>query len=124
MSQFFVFMGEPLGKPRMTRQDVYIKRKPVVRFRAYETRLQAACRGVSQEASQVSWTAYLSIPKSWSEKKKAAMAGQFHRQKPDRDNIDKGILDALFKSDCGIAAGTLAKFWDDGGGARLEITVQ
>jgi len=37
----------------------------------------------------VSWDAYLPMPKSWSKKKKSAMAGRPHRQKPDRDNIDK-----------------------------------
>jgi Holliday junction resolvase RusA-like endonuclease len=51
------------------------------------------------------------------------MSGTLHRQKPDRDNIDKGILDALFKSDCGVAGGTIVKRWDDGKGPRIEIHV-
>ena len=51
----------------------------------------------------------------------AEMAGALHRAKPDRDNIDKAILDALFTDDSGIAAGHLEKRWDDGGGPRLEI---
>lgn len=122
--QFFIYYGEPMGKPRMTRQDVWKKRKCVVQFRAYADKLRHACNGVDQKASSVSWNAFFNITASWPDKKKRAMAGQPHRQKPDRDNIDKGILDALFKSDCGIAMGSIAKFWDDGLGARLEITIE
>ena len=33
--------------------------------------------------------------------------GELHRTKPDRDNIDKAVLDALFDEDSAIAAGYL-----------------
>jgi Holliday junction resolvase RusA-like endonuclease len=74
--------------------------------------------------SSVSWVAYFPIPQSWSKKKKAEMAGQLHRQVPDRDNVDKAILDALFKDDSGIAAGHIEKRWDDGNGPRIELEIE
>lgn len=121
----------PMGKPRMTRQDAWKKRKPVTQYHAFKdvVRMQ-----VNQNAEMrrlidsgmvvvVSWTAYLPMPASWSEKKQREMAGCLHQAKPDRDNIDKALLDALFKDDSGIAAGTLVKRWDDGAGVRMEVMV-
>jgi len=51
-----------------------------------------------------------------------AMIGTLHRVKPDRDNIDKAVLDCLFKEDSAIAAGTIKKAysWEP----RLEIVIQ
>ena len=42
---------------------------------------------------------------------------RLHRSKPDRDNIDKAVLDVLFAGstggDSGIARGTVEKRWAD-----------
>jgi len=51
------------------------------------------------------------------------MSGQLHRQKPDRDNVDKGILDALWDEDSGIACGYLEKRWEDTDGPRIELII-
>lgn len=123
-TQTFVVMIEPMGKPRMTQSDKWRKRDVVVRYREFADRLRAACFGVMSNPSRVSWKAFLSMPESWSKRKKAMLRGQPHRAKPDRDNIDKGILDALWENDAGVASGELAKFWDDGRGARIELTVE
>ena len=112
----------PTAKPRMTRSDKWKKRKCVVQYRAY-------CDAVRQHTSSVdlsgvvgvSWLAYLPMPKSWSPAKKAKMSGRLHLQKPDRDNIDKGLLDAIFKEDSHISFGFTCKLWDDGKGERVEI---
>ena len=115
---------EPMGKPRMTQRDKWLTppRDCVKRYRRYSDAIKKAMKGVDlDDVYCVSWTCYLPIPKSWSKKKKAAMAGAYHKQKPDRDNIDKGILDSLFKDDSGVCAGVLRKYWDDGQGARIEL---
>jgi len=65
--------------------------------------------------------AYFTPPQSWSKKKRAAAIGTLHRSKPDRDNIDKGILDAMFEEDAGIASGTIEKRWAEN--SRIEITI-
>ena len=54
---------------------------------------------------------YIQVPKSWSEKKKAAMAGRYHQSVPDSDNILKAVKDALFKDDRSIAFDKAVKFW-------------
>lgn len=112
----------PMGKPRMTRRDKWAKRECVLRYRAFADILRAqAGPYMPASPSSLSWTAYLPMPDSWSKKKKDQMRGSPHRQKPDRDNIDKAILDALFEDDSCISDGRLMKRWDDGNGARIEI---
>lgn len=121
----FTIWRVPIGKPRQTRADKWKQRPAVLRYRAWAdiARLAAVDAGANLSLTpyQVSWTAFLPIPESWPKKKKAAYAGSLHRQKPDRDNIDKAILDALFTNDAGVAAGTLVKRWDDGHGPRIVI---
>ena len=55
------------------------------------------------------------IPKSWSKTKKAAaLAVEYHEQKPDPDNIGKAILDALsehWRDDCQVADLRVKKLW-------------
>ena len=113
-----------MGKPRMTQRDKWMKRECVVRYRSWADKARAAApKTLNPKPTSVSWTAYISMPASWIQKKKDAMRGQLHQSKPDRDNIDKGVLDALWESDSCIATGTIEKRWDDGKGARIEITV-
>jgi Holliday junction resolvase RusA-like endonuclease len=121
---FRVVKIEPMGKPRMTQRDKWAKRPVVMRYRDYADQLRAGCTGITSNPVCVSWRAFFTMPKSWSKKKREAHLGALHRAKPDRDNIDKGILDALWEQDSGIARGTLEKRWDEGNGARLEITAE
>lgn len=115
-------MVEPMGKPRMTRRDKWDKRECVVRYRTYSDRIKEFVRDVSC-TGVLSWTAYISMPDSWSKKKKEQMKGKPHQVKPDKDNIEKGILDSLFTNDSFIYSGSSLKLWDDGKGARLEIII-
>lgn len=122
----------PMGKPRMTQRDRWKKRPPVLRYHAFKDELRRMVNQLphlrttlaSGNVLRVSWTAFFPMPASWSMRKKAAMAGRPHRAKPDRDNVDKAILDALFEEDSGIAGGHLEKRWDDGRGPRLEIVFE
>ena len=114
----------PIGKPRMTQRDKWAKRPAVLRYREFADEMRLRVKDIPENASQVSWKAFFPIPDSWTKKKKAEMKGKLHRQKPDRDNVDKAILDALFKDDSGIATGYLEKRWDDGNGPRIEISIE
>jgi len=113
----------PMGKPRMTQHDRWKKRPAVLRYHAFKDslRVQLACHSF-ERATVLSWTAYISMPKSWSKKKKAELQGKPHLQKPDRDNIDKAIMDAILKEDKSIYFGTICKLWDDGKGERIELS--
>lgn len=124
MEQRFVIFIEPMGKPRMTQRDKWAKRNVVVRYRSYADELRRQTKGVMASPIIVSWRAFFTMPESWSAKKKALLCGELHTAKPDRDNVDKGILDALWENDQGVALGTLEKRWDDGIGARIELVVR
>jgi hypothetical protein len=113
----------------MTQRDRWAKRAPVLRYYSFKDQLRLCADRIpalrdliaSGTVDSVSWTAYLPMPASWSQKKKAQMTGTLHRSKPDRDNIDKAILDSLFVDDSGVAAGTIVKRWDDGRGPRIDV---
>ncbi len=113
-----------MGKPRQTQRDKWAKRPAVMRYRAYADQLRLLFwrKPPNVYPTIISWCAYFSIPESWSRKKKEEMKGKPHKVRPDRDNVDKGILDALFKSDSHVWSGHIEKRWDDGKGARIEIS--
>lgn len=126
----FVVPGPPIGKPRMTQQDkwkVGSKARPcVAKYRNWADLCRLSFREVggmpeSAIVMDLSWVAMFVPPRTWSKKKKLAAIGTIHRSKPDRDNIDKAVLDSLFKDDSGIGGGTIEKYWD--ATARLEITI-
>jgi len=62
----------------------------------------------------VNWVAYFPRPKYMKAKKYPTDRIPHHR-KPDRDNLDKTILDALtgvaWKDDCQVYAGDIAKYY-------------
>ena len=110
----------PMGKPRMTQRDKWAKRKCVTKYHSFRDEFRF-CLGhyTIDNPSHISWTAYFPIPNSWSAGRRRQMLGEPHRQKPDRDNVDKAILDALLSDDSIVSDGTLRKRWDDGKGARI-----
>jgi len=117
--------GTPLGKPRMTRRDKWAKRACVVRYREWADRVRAIAGAVppAESVRRLSWVATFECPKSWSIARQEAAHGTLHRSKPDRDNIDKAILDALYPNgDAAIAAGTVEKRW--AAEASLVITIE
>lgn len=107
--------GSPPGKPRMTQRDRWKERTPVMKYRRWKDKVRKVLNEnpipATAEIVKVSWTAYFEIPKSWSKKKKAEKRGSLHTQRPDRDNIDKALLDALWEEDSHIAWGTVLKVW-------------
>lgn len=105
----------PIGKPRQTRKDKWAKRPPVVRYRAWSTALALAVKGVvpaPEQVDRLDWVAWFAVPESWSDKRQRQAIGTPHRAKPDRDNVDKSILDTLFPAgDSAISDGTISKRW-------------
>ncbi|MDX6042622.1 RusA family crossover junction endodeoxyribonuclease [Scandinavium lactucae] len=103
----------PLGKPRMTRADKWKKRPEVMRYRAFcdEVRL----KNVSLPECGYHVIFVLPMPPSWSKKKKADYCGKPHQQRPDKDNLEKALLDALFGEDSHIWDGRVSKIWGERG---------
>jgi len=119
-----VVPGPAPGKPRMTQRDKWKKRPCVMRYRDWCDRVREAVGDslpAEEQVAEVNWTAYFEPPKSWPKKRRVAVMGTIHRSKPDRDNVDKAVLDCLFRRDERIGDGTLRKRWD--WVARLEIEI-
>lgn len=130
---FFIVPGAPMAKPRQTRSDKWKKRPCVMRYREWADRARAESRAaidqkfpglVLMQCRRLSVTAFFPIPPSWTKVTKAKMAGQPHRQSKDADNVLKAVSDALFPTgDAQIYDMHVMKFWDDGRGPRVEITI-
>ena len=71
--------------------------------------------------------AVFSMPKSWSKKKRDALACDLHAQKPDADNIAKSILDALsafWRDDAQVAVLRVRKMWSVSWHAGTHIRIR
>lgn len=120
----FICMTEPVGKPRMTQRDKWMKRKCVVRYRAFADELRrAAGKGVPCNAHTIAIRIFFSFPKSYSLAARSILAGLSHAVKPDASNVLKGVEDILFKNDSQLSDVRCQKFWDDGNGARVEVQI-
>jgi Holliday junction resolvase RusA-like endonuclease len=119
----FTVLGPPMGKPRMTQRDRWMKRPAVVRYREYCDRIRAAAGPMPASPYAIAIIAWIPMPESWSHKKKLKMCGQMCQQKPDWDNISKAVCDALLEDDAVLGGGTCWKFWCIQGHEKTEITV-
>lgn len=73
--------------------------------------------------------AYFKIPASWSKKKAAAHLAQPHIQKPDADNLAKGICDGLnriaYRDDAQVFSQRCEKRWcAEGEEERTEVIIE
>jgi Holliday junction resolvase RusA-like endonuclease len=126
----FTIDGEPTGKgrPKFTRQGSCVKTYTPEKTASYENwvrleyRQQVKERGIVFDESaflNMEITAYFSIPKATSKKKRAMMErGEIRpKKKPDVDNIFKIIADSLngfaYKDDAQIVKGTIGKWYSD-----------
>ncbi len=115
------FPVDPIGKPRMTQQDKWKKRPTTDRYWELKSRMKKIATGACFELpeSNIHMIFYLPMADSWSKKKKEEMDGKPHKQKPDGDNILKGVQDALCKDDSFIWDVRISKYWAYKG--RIDI---
>lgn len=107
----------PVPAPRMTRSDKWNQRPCVMAYRHFRdtVREQGVVLPIPYKV-----TFHLPMPSSWSEKKKRAMEGQPHQSKPDKDNLEKALLDALYENDSHIWSGWAEKRWSRMPGIQVE----
>jgi Holliday junction resolvase RusA-like endonuclease len=117
--QYLKWDIEPVAKPRMTRRDVWLKppRKPVSAYRQYADALKTfALRDRYFVTTPLSLIFVMSMPKSWSGKKRERMCGEPHTSKPDLDNLIKAFKDALCENDSFVHTyGGMKKVWGEEG---------
>jgi Holliday junction resolvase RusA-like endonuclease len=109
---FYLFDVIPMGAPRMTRADKWKKREVVLRYFAMKNILQLQANLMKYEMGEtLNVVFFLPMPDTWSNKKKEAMNGLPHKQKPDTDNLVKGIKDSLLKDDSVVWKEQAEKRW-------------
>jgi len=99
----------PVAKPRMTQRDRWYKRPATKKYWDFKERVQGFRIDVPESGSHILFI--LPMPASWSKKKKAAMYGTPHQQKPDKDNLEKALLDAIFDDDAHVWDSRVSKLW-------------
>ena len=128
-SVVLVIPGKPFAKqrPRFSRRSGRaFTPKATVSFESVVRSLaQAKFPAPLEGAVSVEVQAVFEPPASWSKKKRAAFVGQWHTQRPDRDNLEKAILDGLnriaFADDSQVAHGTSSKKWGETAETRVVI---
>lgn len=106
----------PVPKPRMTQSDKWNKRPEVVRYHAFKDEVKLR-RVTLPEAYHVIF--YMPMPASWSKNKRAAMEGMQHQQPPDKDNLEKALLDSVYVNDSHVWDGRVTKIWAVSGGIEI-----
>ncbi|MGI0120301.1 RusA family crossover junction endodeoxyribonuclease [Zooshikella sp. RANM57] len=104
---------KPNTKPRMTRSDKWKQRPCVMQYRDYKDEIRKACVDLPESGYHVIFV--MPMPKSWTEEERDKMRGKPHQQTPDKDNLEKGLLDAVFNEDSHIWDGRVSKYWGDEG---------
>lgn len=136
MKAVFTIAGEPMGKgrPQFSTYGGRITARTPQRTVAYENlvkmeyKAQAGLQFPDDAMLSVRIFAYLSIPKSVSEKKRTAMLEGLIRptKKPDHDNIGKIVCDALngiaYRDDAQIVDSLVRKFYSDKPCVLVEIS--
>jgi len=111
--EYQVFEITPVPKPRQTRSSRWKKTAGDERYYAFKDEIRSANVSVPECGYHVLFV--LKMPLSWSKKKKNAMRWMPHQQTPDKDNLEKALLDAMFKQDCHVWDGRCSKLWGDKG---------
>ena len=115
------FKISPVAKPRQTRSDVWKKGPVVLRYRAFADELRQACLKADFVLGNALYLEFhIAMPKSWSKKKKALLVGKPMQARPDNDNLQKSILDALLPEDCTVWHIEAKKFWAKEGEIVIE----
>jgi hypothetical protein len=106
-----VYPITPVPAPRQTRADAYRSppRPPVARFRAYCTELRIRQVQIPDPFHHAVFV--LPMARSWNARERAENEGMPHRQKPDRDNLEKALLDGLYGEDSHVWDGRTTKLW-------------
>lgn len=109
----------PVAKPRMTQRDRWAKRPIVERYWAYKDEVRKERVDVPECNSHI--TFHMPMPKSWSVKKKREQEGKAHQVRPDKDNLEKALLDAIYDEDSHIWDSRVTKVWAYNG--AIEVTM-
>jgi Holliday junction resolvase RusA-like endonuclease len=118
----FILSVPPFPKPRMTARDKWKGRPVVLRYNGWKDalRIELAKLGINDlPAAYIHFTFHVSMPDSWSAKKRNEQDGKPHLCRPDIDNYLKAILDCIWVNDSHIWDIRGTKIWGREG--KIEI---
>lgn len=98
----------------MTHADRWKRRSCVARYLRYKDAVREAGVSIPESGGHVVFV--LPMPPSWSRSKREAMDGAPHQVRPDLDNLQKALLDALFTEDSRVWDLRVSKVWGESGG--------
>ncbi|MDG3034169.1 RusA family crossover junction endodeoxyribonuclease [Vibrio parahaemolyticus] len=101
----------------MTQRDKWKPSAQAKRYFAYKDECRLKRVFVPTHGAHI--TFHLPMPKSWSQKKRKKMDGRPHKQRPDKDNLEKALLDAVYSEDCAVWDSRVTKLWAQTG--KIEI---
>ncbi len=108
-----------VAKPRMTQADKWHKRPCVVKYWQYKALVRSL--GITLPECGYHVIFYMPMLKKWGKKKKAEMYQRRHQLVPDKDNLEKGLLDAIFDDDKRVWNGLVTKLWAYEGTIRIDV---
>lgn len=101
----------PMGKPRIRRGEQDARAQKWRRFKRDVQILWNAATTKPFPESEYRIFFILPMPDSWSREKREQRALTKHQSKPDKDNLEKAVLDALCANDQHIWDGRVTKLW-------------
>jgi len=121
---------KPMGKAsvRVTRNGSHMPQttKDFMNNIAWEFRKAFVGHRISLKPIRMDITATFAVPPSISKKERLRrLEMKYHTFKPDRDNIEKGVQDALnglaYKDDSQVCDGRTLKLWGEEDSVEIEI---
>lgn len=98
-----------MGAPRQVQKDKWRPSPQVQRYRAFKDELRIKGLQIPEPFHHMVFVQ--AMPASWGKSQRLAHEGMPHRQKPDRDNLEKAVLDTYFGEDAHIWNGATTKIW-------------
>ena len=130
MRQLVVIDIDPCPKPRLTQRDKIPRLQTPAAKRYFQWKqafqLQLKKRSIKKidHDGFVQVEFHISVPNSWSKKKKLKMHGEAHRSRPDIDNLLKALLDSVYSEDAKIYSIKAKKIWSHVGRIIIKMPPQ
>ena len=101
----------PTPAPRQVQRDRWKPSPGVLRYRAF--RDEVALRRVTIPDAGAHVLFLFAVPRSVSKKERAARLYHPHQQKPDKDNLEKALMDAVYRGedDSRVWDSRVSKVW-------------
>lgn len=85
----------PAPAPRQSRRDAWKPSPEVKQYRAFRDEVAYKIKSLPTDYFHVVF--FIPMPKSWAKKRQSQTLGMKHTQKPDKDNLEKALIDAFYR---------------------------